>query len=63
MKRVCDRGLGVRIAMTFEHMLACWTAVRIEGEKPPETSVPIPTCWASRCRVSEREFLHVGEGK
>ena len=23
---------------------ACWTAVSIEGENPPETSVPRPTC-------------------
>lgn len=30
-------------AMTFDAMLACCTAVKMEGEKPPETSVPKPT--------------------
>lgn len=33
--------------LTLEAMLACWMAVRIEGEKPPETSVPRPTCACS----------------
>jgi hypothetical protein len=38
-------GLGVGLKpFTLDAMLACWRAVRIEGEKPPETSVPRPTC-------------------
>lgn len=32
-----------RMAMILDAMLACWMAVRIEGENPPETSVPRPT--------------------
>jgi hypothetical protein len=31
-------------ATTFAAIEACWTAWRIEGENPPETSVPRPTC-------------------
>lgn len=34
--------VGVKV-LTLEAMLACCIAVRIEGEKPPETSVPNPT--------------------
>ena len=30
-------------ATTLEQMLAFWIALRIEGENPPETSVPSPT--------------------
>jgi hypothetical protein len=28
---------------TLEAIEACWIAVRMDGEKPPETSVPRPT--------------------
>lgn len=34
---------GVDVATTLEQMLACWIAERMDGEKPPDTSVPSPT--------------------
>jgi len=35
--------VGACIDTTFDAMEACCIAVRMEGEKPPETSVPRPT--------------------
>ena len=47
-------------ATTLAAIDACWTAVRIEGENPPETSVPRPTCESRRVREgSQRPY---GEG-
>lgn len=34
---------GACIARIFEQMLACWMTVRMDGENPPDTSVPRPT--------------------
>jgi hypothetical protein len=31
---------AAHIAITLDAMLACWTAIRMEGENPPDMSVP-----------------------
>lgn len=43
-------GLGDVRATTLAAIDACWTAVRMEGENPPETSVPSPTCDGGQVR-------------
>ena len=45
-----DDLVGDVIATTLAAIDACWIAVRIEGENPPETSVPRPTCQNSKVR-------------
>jgi len=39
--------------MILEAMLACWIARRIDGENPPEQSVPNPT-YIATATVSAR---------
>ena len=48
-------------ATTLAAIDACWTAVRIEGENPPETSVPRPTCDGGQVR-EECQRLHEADG-
>jgi len=38
------------MATTLAAIDACWMVVRIEGEKPPEKSVPRPTCESRKIR-------------
>ena len=38
-------GVGLEVKLiTLDAILVCWITVSIEGENPPETSVPRPTC-------------------
>lgn len=45
---LCVGRVGRWNAKTLEAMLAFWIAFKIEGEKPPETSVPNPTCFRKK---------------
>jgi hypothetical protein len=45
-----DGVIGDVSATTLAAIEACWTAERIEGENPPETSVPRPTCDGEKVR-------------
>ena len=56
-----DDSMGDVIAMILAAIDACWMAVRIEGENPPETSVPRPTCENSKVRERCRGPHEAGE--
>jgi hypothetical protein len=46
------------MATILDAMLACWMAVMMDGENPPDTSVPNPTC-----KVDQMNGLHLKDTK